>query len=296
MKTFQIVVALVFIIAAPGTAIAEARVESNVVFGMYSGLALLMDIHYPAEPNGYGIVHVSGSGWSRPLAYNAERLTQRQHVQLEAQPLVDAGYTVFTINHRAAPRFEAEAMIEDVQRAIRFVRFHSSDYGIDADRIGAVAGSSGGHLASMAAVLDGAGDPDDPDPVNRVSAKLQCVVGRAVPADLSAIASVNRSYALALLVGAAYTRDSGSEEAQRYVAASPTTYASRDDPPFLLVHGDADNVVPFEQAGLFAEVLRAEGVTAEVIPVPGAGHTPAIFEDEELQAASISWFDRHLQD
>ena len=70
-----------------------------------------------------------------------------------------------------------------------------------------MAGSSGGHLASMAAVLDGVGDPEDPDPINRVSAKVQCVVGRAVPADLSAIASENRSFALALLVGAAYSND-----------------------------------------------------------------------------------------
>ncbi len=296
MKKFGVFAAVALAFAMPRLATAEARVESNVVFGMYSGLALLMDIHYPAEPNGYGIVHVSGSGWARALAYNATPLTQRQHVQLEAQPLVDAGYTVFTINHRAAPRFQVEAMVEDVQRAIRFVRYHATQYDIDADRIGAMAGSSGGHLVSMAGVLDGSGDPEDSDPINRVSAKVQCVVGRAVPADLSAIAAENRSFALALLVGAAYSNDPDSAEARRYVSASPTSYVSPDDPPFLLAHGDADPVVPFEQAGLFADVLNAAGVEAKVVPIPEAGHSPAIFEDPELQAAMIDWFDQHLRD
>ena len=68
------------------------KVERNVIYGMYSGLALLMDIYHPANPNGYGIVHISGSGWKRPLDYDAKRITQSGHVEIEGGALVKAGY------------------------------------------------------------------------------------------------------------------------------------------------------------------------------------------------------------
>src|SRR5687768_15456371 len=151
-------------------------VERNVVYGMYSGLALLMDVHRPeAGANGYGIVHISGSGWSAPLGLDARPLKEASHVEIEALPLVEVGYTVFTINHRAAPRFAYPAAVEDAQRAVRFVRHNAARLGIRGDRIGALGGSSGGHLVSMLGVLDGDGDAEDESAVNRESARVQCV-------------------------------------------------------------------------------------------------------------------------
>ncbi|MEE8361474.1 MAG: alpha/beta hydrolase, partial [Gemmatimonadales bacterium] len=99
---------------------AQARVDQNVVYGMYSGLALLMDVHHPAEPNGYGIIQIGGSGWHAPTAYSARQLKRGP-----PQIFLDAGYTVFTINHRAAPRFRYPAAVEDAQRAVRFVRHNA---------------------------------------------------------------------------------------------------------------------------------------------------------------------------
>src|SRR5687767_5177862 len=136
--------------------------SENVVYGMYSGLALLMDVYAPeGEANGHGIVHISGSGWGAPLGLDARQLKEAGHVEIEARPLVAAGYTVFSINHRATPRFPYPAAVEDAQRAVRFVRHHADRFGIRADRIGAIGGSSGGHLVSMLGVLDGDGDPED---------------------------------------------------------------------------------------------------------------------------------------
>src|SRR5262245_52316951 len=99
---------------------AASRIESNVVYGMYSGLALLMDVHRPSHPNGYGIIFVSGSGWTSALAYNARPLTQSSQLVRFGKPLLDAGFTLFAINHRAAPRFRYPAAVEDTQRAVRF--------------------------------------------------------------------------------------------------------------------------------------------------------------------------------
>lgn len=287
------------VLLVPAIASAQARVEKNVVVGMYSGLALVMDVHRPATPNGYGIVHVSGSGWSRPLGYDAPPLSESQF-DLWGQPLVERGYTVFSLNHRATPRFQFPAPLEDVQRAVRFIRYHASEFGVDPDRIGAVGGSSGGHLVSLLGVLDGDGDPHDPDSVNRVSAKVQTVVARAAPVDLVRMAGANTSggVGLALVIGAQYSNAPDAPETRRYRDASPVAYVSSDDPPFLLVHGDADRTVPFDQSETFEGLLRSSGVDTRLIRVPGGGHGPTFpgaMNPPDYVSAMVAWFDQHLK-
>ena len=161
--------------------LSAVKVDRNVVFGMYSGLALIMDVYYPEKPNGYAIIHVAGSGWTRRLSLDASMLNHMRHVKLEGEMFVEAGYTIFSVNHRAVPRFIYPAAVEDVQRAVRFIRYHAEKYGINPDKIGAVGGSSGGHLVCMLSVLDGNEILTDDTPINRMSAKVQCVVARAAP-------------------------------------------------------------------------------------------------------------------
>jgi acetyl esterase/lipase len=289
-----LIAAAMLIVAAAEQTAPSVRVETNVVYGMYSGLALLMDVYRPARPNGYGIIHISGSGYSAPLSLDAAPLKASPHVRIEGMPLVEAGYTVFTINHRALPRFQHPAQIEDAQRAVRFVRYHAKEYGIDSDRIGAIGGSSGGHLVSMLGVLDGRGDPEDPSPVNRMSAKVQAVVARATPADLR----LQKGAVPALLLGAGWSDDPTSAEQKRYVLASAISHVSRDDPPFLLIHGDKDETVPMVQSEQFATALKDAGVSVRLIRIPGAGHGP-----NTINAASapetvdqiVRWFDLHLK-
>ena len=90
-------------LAATWAVAADSTVQSNVVYGMYSGTALLMDVHRPATPNGYGIVYVSGSGWTSPMAYSSWELKSNAQSLQYAKPLVAAGYTVFTLNHPVTP-------------------------------------------------------------------------------------------------------------------------------------------------------------------------------------------------
>ena len=292
----SLLLALAALAVFSASAVGQARVEKNVVVGMYSGLALVMDVHYPENPNGYGIVHIAGSGWRRPLAYDATLLSKIQ-VATYGRPLVEQGYTVFSLNHRATPRFPFPAPLEDVQRSVRFIRYHAAEYGIDPDRIGAVGGSSGGHLAAMLGVLGGRGDPDDPDPVNRVSAKVQTVVARATPSDLPKIeTSVVGS--IVLLMRARPTSDPQSEESLAYSQASPINHVSADDPPVLLIHGDADGVVPFEQSLFFRDAMTAAGVPTRLLTVPGGGHGPTFpgaVDPPDYLAAMVEWFDEHLR-
>src|SRR5438128_285756 len=191
-----------FLLALSVTVAAQARVETNVVYGMYSGTALLLDVHYPEQPNGFGIVFIPGSGWNAPLGYAAVPLKESPQVAMYVPSLTQAGYTVFAITHRATPTFRYPAPLEDVQRAVRFIRYNAAKYGINPTRIGGFGGSSGGHLVSMLATMDGTGDPSDPDPVNRESAKLQCITARAAPIDLLRMSPRSVADALALFLGA----------------------------------------------------------------------------------------------
>jgi acetyl esterase/lipase len=286
----------------------QARTESNVIFGMYSGAALLMDVHYPEKPNGYGLIQIPGSAFQAPLAYGARPLKAGGLApHLGTSRLVDAGYTVFTVNHRAAPRFRYPAAVEDVQRAVRFIRHHAAEYGVNADRIGATGGSSGGHLALMLGVLDGAGDSDDPDPVNRKSAKVQTVATLFAPVDmvLESKGVGQGSGAAQYYLGVMPPRPGrpgrpalNHVEAKLYREASVDTYISADDPPFLLVHGDNDQAVSFEHSVIMDRKLKEVGVEVKFIKMPGGGHGGSISagpNPTDYVGAMIEWFDRYLR-
>ncbi|MDE0103063.1 MAG: alpha/beta hydrolase [Bryobacterales bacterium] len=276
-----------------------ARVDRDQVYAMRGGLAMLMDVHYPERSNGFGIVFISGSGWHAPLRYDASPLKGSGFARLYAPPLTSAGFTVFVINHRAAPRYRYPAPLEDAQRAVRFVRHHADRFGIDPDRIGGVGGSSGGHLASMLGVLDGGGRSDDADPVERQSSKVQAVVARAAPTDLTRFEGRFSSASVASLLGLRLgARDPrGSAEFRRHWEASPTAHVSPDDPPFLLVHGTADERVPFARAEEFAAMLRAVNVPARLLPIEGGGHGPSFpgaTDPPDYLGAMVDFFREHL--
>lgn len=286
---------------AAATWAAEATVESNVVYGMYSGAALLLDVHRPAKPNGFGVVFISGSGWTAPMAYSSWELKSNKQSMMYTKPLVAAGYTVFTLNHRALPRFRYPAAVEDVQRAVRFIRHHAAKYGIRADRIGASGGSSGGHLVSMLGTLDGKGNPADPDPVERESAKVQCVVARAAPTNFFTMPEGGQRFTGVSLPAAAEGRneaDKNSAEYKIYYEASPVSHVSAGDPPFLLMHGDKDETVPYKQSVDFEKALKQAGITVKLVIVPGAGHGPTFpgaVNPPDYMGEMVAWLDRYLK-
>lgn len=293
---------VLLVLVMPKISVADASVESNVIYGMYSGLALLMDVHHPVNANGHGIVVIPGSGWTAPLSPDATPLKdalERPHYG--AHRLLDAGYTLFFINHRAAPRFHYPAPVEDAQRAVRFVRYHAADYGIDPDRIGAFGGSSGGHLVSMLGVLDGDGDSEDPSPTNRESSKVQTVVALFPATDFIEIVQGGGQGAPLLrprLGRRQLANDPDSTEAALYREASATTYVSNDDPPFLLIHGDQDPVVPYSQSEIFQSALKANGVTVELIRMPGGGHGASVSAGPDAPdyfGPMVEWFDTYLR-
>ena len=148
---------------------------------------------------------------------------------------------------------------------------------------------------SLLGLLDGQGNPNDSSLINRVSAKVQCVVARAAPADLVLMAKEQEP--LIPLFGYAINPDPGSLEHRTFVEASPVTYVSADDPPFLMVHGDADTRVFFKQSEVLEAALRKAGVEVKLLRIPGGGHGPKFdgaSNPPDYIGEMIHWLDQHL--
>jgi acetyl esterase/lipase len=208
---------------------------------------------------------------------------------------------MFVINHRAAPVFRYPDAVHDAQRAVRYVRHRAQRYGIRADRIGALGGSSGGHLVNMLGTLDGNPDLESEDPVERESAKVQTVVALYAPSEMAKVDSPFGSVTVTSFLGMRPPRSNASKrapEARLYFEASPVNHVTADDPPFLLLHGDADAVVPYQQSEIMEAALRKAGVTVKLIRVPGGGHGssfPGAKEKINWTGHAEEWFDAHLR-
>jgi len=296
-RILSCLLALLPLCAAAAEKTAPVRIERNVIYGMYSGAALLLDVYQPAKPNGFGVVFLAGSGFQASPDYGAKPIKETQ-IELWGPPLTAAGYTVFSINHHGAPRFHFPDAIEDVQRAIRFVRARSQDYGIDAAHLGGLGGSSGGNLMALAAMRAAPGLANDPDPVNRAAATLQTIVLRAAVTDLRVPASAQSA---AFIVSYMETPPGDSPQSKAlYDAASPVTLIGAHAPPTLLIHGDADKVVPFEQSVAMQTALSAAGVPTRLVTVPGGEHGADFGggthpEWPNYYAETVAWFDKYLR-
>ena len=276
-----------------------AHVDSNQIYGMFSGLALLMDVYHPQKPNGYGVIMIPGAGWMADMEYNAVPLkNETRQVLFFVPPLVKAGYTVFVIDHRAAPRFRYPAAVEDAQRAVRFIRHNAKIYGIDPGHLGGMGYSSGANLVSMLGTLDGKGDPADPDAVNRESAKVQCVVAGATPADLTnPKTATGAGFVTAYLGMPTFTDDPPTSEAYKKVReASPLFHVSAASAPEMLFHGTADALVEIDQSERMDAALKKAGVPEKLVLIPGGTHYLLVVKGgPDFLGDMVRWFDQYLR-
>jgi acetyl esterase/lipase len=177
-----------FLLTSNNTANAQGRVDKDTVYGILSGLSLTMDIYYPAESNHRGVILIPGSAWDGQESGYTDWQVKAGYDYINALrgSIVEAGFTVFMPNHRMAPKYKYPAAVDDARRAVRFIRHHAAAFSIEANSLGAVGHSSGGHLVGMLGVLD-----DDPElqksqhAVERESSRVQAVVTIAAIHDLT---------------------------------------------------------------------------------------------------------------
>jgi acetyl esterase/lipase len=254
-----------------GQAQIEGRVDRNVVYGMVSGAALLMDVYYPEESNGHGILYAQGSGWHAPTDYSARQLKDEYRVSVNVPYLLDRGFTVFVANYRLAPTFRYPAHIQDLRRAVRFIRANASQFGIAAERLGAYGTSAGANLVGLLAFQDGVGDANSDDPVERFSAKVQAAVIRCGGLDFTV--PQGDTGVIASYLGEPRTGTTPPNAlSEIWIEASPMTYLSDEDPPVLITHAMDDPIASFEAAEIGFQALRDAGLDVEFIPRETGGH------------------------
>jgi acetyl esterase/lipase len=205
-------------------------------------------------------------------------------------------YAAVSIGYRLTNEAKWPAQIHDCKAAIRWIRSHAEKYNLDPEKIGVIGDSAGGHLVAMLGtsgdVKDLEGDLGGHDDA---SSRVQCVVDLFGPSDLLAM----KDYSSSLDHDAAGSPEGKlvggrvSEKKDTAIAASPITYVSADDPPFLILHGSRDMVVPYNQSERLAEALKKAKVECYFVTVDGAGHGG--FRNPEVQRRERQFFDKHLR-
>jgi len=304
-RSFRAIVGVLAVwLLAAGTALAEKTYDrqQDIIYGRKFGTALTMDVFTPKQPNGAGVIVCISGGWVS------------NHDQINpafAMTLLNRGYTVFAVVHGSQPKFTIPECVADMNRAVRYIRTHADDFKIDGDRLGITGASAGGHLSLMLGCAGCDGDPKAADPVDRASSCVQAVACFFPPTDF-------------LNYGQPGIKSLGIEPNHKFKApfdfrvqdpqtkifvpvdletrekickeVSPIYHVSAGDAPTLILHGDADELVPLQQSEVIAAKFKEANVPFELVVKKGAGH--GIWPSMLIQdfGTFADWFDKYLDD
>lgn len=273
--------------------------KEDVIYGRKFGLAMTMDVFTPKEkPNGKGVIFCVSGGWfsskeSMNVGFVAEFLKR--------------GYVCFAVVHGSQPKFTIPEVLDDMHRAVRFIKSKAKDYSIDPDKLCICGASAGGHLSLMQGTAGKDGDPKAKDPVEKESSKVAVVGCFFPPTDF-----LNYGKDGAVMLGrgtlkgfrapfdfTAWDPKSNSfeviaDEKKREEigkAISPVYHVSKTSAPALIIHGDKDELVPIQQAERVIKKYEEEKVACELVVKKGQAHGWAGLDKDLVTIAD--WFDKH---
>lgn len=287
----------------------SGRILKGIEFAHPGSTPLLLDLYLPAGTPAGGafpaVVHFHGGGW---------RIGERSSLGPTVdgfglspiEQLVAAGFVVASADYRLSSVATFPAQLLDAKAAVRWLRSHAADYGVDPQRIYAWGDSAGGHLASLVGLTAGLSEFSGQDNADDATDdSVAAVAAWYPPTDLLRMGQQARPDAVAT------ADDPGSREAlligaqpadapDKAAAASPLTYVHPDAPPFLLMHGTADRFVPAAQSVTLADALQAAGADVELLLIEGADHMWSLPDGstdaaEHAVAATIDFFRRRSQ-
>ena len=276
-------------------------IQEEIIYGRKDGMALTM-LHLKPK-NGLikrAIILLRSGGWGSNF-YMPNTA--------EALPYLEKGYNVFIVFHGSEPIYSIADAIEDIQRAVRFIRFNAASYSIDPAKIGILGISAGGHLSLMSGLVDSSFVVNSPDPVDKVSSKVQAVVSFYPATDFLYWNAEGQDASSAMLFkNLTHLLEFRNWNAQRrqfsYVAdstkwrsvlkqISPINHVSSNDAPVLIFHGDDDGIVPFRQTELFVKKMQAAKTPVSFIMKKGEGHGwPRTDEEQKM---ILDWFAKYLE-
>jgi acetyl esterase/lipase len=255
------------------------------------GDPLTLDIDYPLDGKGPFpvLVYIPHDGTWHP------DFKQEGQIRAVVETFTEAGYAVATIHYRSPFKTQFPGPIQDSKAAVRWLRANAAQYRLNPDRIGVMGGSAGGYGACMVGTTGPEDGFDPPGEPADVSCRVQAVVALAAPTDLTRKTwpdLVERSL-LKPFLGAGF-----KENPAAYRKASPGTYATPDDPPFLLIHSPTDPVANISHPRAFADQLKRAGVDVVLTELPTweKGHVPQEAELKEgIIQLAVPFLDKRLK-
>lgn len=262
----------------------------DVIYHRKSGTALTLDVFEPEKKNGAAVFFmVSGGFVSSHKDINAKMYL----------PFLERGYTVFAVVHACQPKFQIPDITQDIHRAIRYVRHNASRWGVDTNKFGITGMSAGGHLSLTMGTQGRTGKSDAKDPVDRASSAVHAVACFFPPTDFENWGAPGDNQVGIGKVGTQFKgafgprSDTPEDRAKLGPEISPINFVTKDSAPALIIHGDADKLVPLYQAEIFAKKCAEVGAVCKVITKPGADHGWKGMEQDIATCAD--WFDEHLR-
>ncbi len=289
--------------ALPSTEPSYTR-RQDVVYGRVAGTALTMDVFKPTgKQNGAIVVFLMSGGW-----ISSHDSIRPQFINALLLPILNRGYVVCAVVHGSQPKFTIPEITPQINRAVQYVRANARASGLNPDEIGICGASAGGHLSLYQATAPGPANPKSLDPVERVSGEVQAVACFFPPTDFlnyGGPSVLGTKIVPNTILAAAFDFRELNAETKLWepVSAkrppgrfcgelSPINHITSRTPPTLIFQGDADKLVPPQQAESFIAKLKENQVECELDVKPGMGHGwLTIGQDMDLCA---DWFDVHL--
>ncbi|HVS33929.1 MAG TPA: alpha/beta hydrolase [Thermoanaerobaculia bacterium] len=273
----------------PGTG--TFSITEALEYASVDGKPLLLDLRIPDGPGPHPvIIYLHAGAWITGDRTGGPAIRQARR-----------GYAVASIDYRLAPQYTWPAQIEDTKAAVRWIRANAARFNLDPERIGVFGTSSGGHLA---AVLGTSGGVPALEGLHlghaQFSSRVRAVVDFYGPTDLLRLEEqklpcfpLNGNLPFlppSLLMGCPI-----QQCPERTATASPLTYITPDDPPFLIVQGLLDCLVPWRQSVILHDALKESGVDSTLILLPKGQHGGDEFDDQEVKQAISDFLDQNLR-
>lgn len=294
MRTAPILACLAALLALTTRAIADDLPyvqRKDVVYSEVHGTGLLMDIFTPrGKSNGLAIVDVVSGAWY------SDRNKIRDHTIAQLYDIYcSRGYVVFAARPGSKTRYTAVEMDQHVKLAIRYAKEHATEFNVDPQRLGLTGASAGGHLATLAALTPAESKPAAKNPLEHHDTMVRAVGVFFPPTDFldwDAGKEPDMKVLGPLLFLNGVDGHSAEEIKKAAKAVSPLHRVGKPTIPFLLIHGDADKVVPLSHSEKLVAAIKSAGGSAELFVKAGGGH-PWLTLPEEVKAMA-DWFDKQL--
>lgn len=261
-------------------------ITPDVIYGHKAGMALTYDVIKPTKnANGAGVLFMVSGGWVSMWAPPEGIVRPDSPGKNLFEKIVDRGYTLILVRHGSSPYFKVPDAVSDVKLAIRHIRLHAKDYGIDPNRIGVCGGSAGGHLSLVLGTMGDDGDSAGKTAEEKTSSRVQAVACYFPPTDIREY--VNHDTLSKQFPAIVFPDDQADD-------VSPLLAVTKDDAPTLLIHGDKDELVPISHSERFLDAMKKVDATCELMVMPGAAHGFPGEQGQKAETALLDWFDKYL--